>query len=303
MTQSGKTLSMHNDAVFKGTYTNNGTLLKLHENAYTVGYSAIKNAAGTAAGTIKFGDGVFFDLSKKNNNVYAGIPTGTGAVPAFGGIIVREPSIASGYPTLNDEVNAFQHGLLCREGFLVYKKGTVVMGSGVVYSNVELFDYVFQNYCLWVSKTNGAAYFSPKNNVYADSADVFVGRVVEINPDDRSVTVYISPVLLANTADIAGATPTITVDSGNITNTEIPFAVTLGTEGTIKLSYKLHSAADYTAIDGLFTPVWDAANSNWKLEYTLSGLTKNTAYDIKADAITACGVNSDTESNVSTANT
>jgi hypothetical protein len=302
MIQSGKTLSMHSEAVFKGTYTNNGTLLKLHENAYTVGYSAIKNAAGTAAGTVKFGNGVFFDLSKKNNNIYAGAPTGTGAVPAFGGILTREPAIASGYPTLNDEMNAFQHGILCREGYIVYKKGTVEMGSSVKYEDVELFDYVFQNYCLWVRASNGEAYFSPKNTVYAASGDIYVGRVVEINPDDRSVTVYISPVLLANTTDIAGMTPTITVDNAGITNTAIPFAVTLGTEGAIKLSYKLHSAADYTAIDGIFNPVWDEANSNWKLEYTLEGLTKNTAYDIKADAITAGGVNSDTETNVSTTN-
>ena len=38
MQQSGKTLSMHNEAIWKGTYTHNGMLLKLHENCYTIGY-------------------------------------------------------------------------------------------------------------------------------------------------------------------------------------------------------------------------------------------------------------------------
>ena len=302
MQQNGKTLSMHNQAVYKGDFTHNGTLLKLHENSYTIGYSALLNKAGTASGTVKFGDGVFLDLSKRNNNIYAGVPTGTGAVPAFGGIMVREAGIASGYPVLNDEVNGFQHGMLCREGYIIYKKGEVYLASGSLFTNVEIFEYVFQNYCLWVKASNGKAYFSPKNNVYQDSADICVGRVVEINPDDRSVTVYISPATLANTADIAGATPTITVTSASITNTEIPFVVTLGTDGVIALSYKLHSAATYTAIEGTFPVVYDEDNSNYKMEYTLEGLTKNTAYDIKAVAITACGANADTEESVSTAN-
>ena len=302
MLQNGKTLSMHNDAVYKGTYTNNGILLKLHENSYTIGYSALLKPDASGAGTVKFGNGVFLDLSKKNNNIYAGIPTGTGAIPAFGGIMVREPAVASAYPVLNDEISGFQHGLLCREGFVAYKKGTVYLDSGYKYTDVELFDYVYQNYCLWVRKSDGVAYFSPKNTVYENSGDIFVGRVVEINPDDRSVTVYISPAIQSNTADIAGATPTIVVTTADITNTEIPFVVELGTEGAIKLAYKAHSSATYTDIAGTFNTVFDETDSKYKVSYTLTGLTKNTAYDIKASAITACGVNTDTEESVSTTN-
>jgi len=301
MLQNGKNLSMHNEAVYKGDFSHNGTLLKLHENSYTIGYSALLTADGSQAGTVKFGDGVFLDLSKKNNNAYVGSPTGTGAIPAFGGIMVREPAIASAYPVLNDEVNGFQHGLLCREGYIIYKKGTAYLDSGVEYTNVELFDYVFQNYCLWVGKTDGKAYFTPKSTVYKASGDIFVGRVVEINPDDRSVTVFISPAVLTNTADIAGATPDIKFDSGNITNTEIPFSVELGTEGNIKLAYKAHSDNDYIDIDGTFPAVWDEDASAYVVSYTLEGLTKNTQYDVKASAITACGVNSDTDT-ASTAN-
>lgn len=302
MLQNGKTLSMHNDAVYKGTYTNNGMLLKLHENSYTIGYSALLKPDASGAGTVKFGNGVFLDLSKKNNNIYAGIPTGTGAVPAFGGIMVREPAVASAYPVLNDEISGFQHGLLCREGFVIYKKGIVYLDSGYKYTDVELFDYVYQNYCLWVRKSDGVAYFTPKTTVYENSGDIFVGRVVEINPDDRSITVYISPAIQSNTADIAGATPTIVVTTAEITNTAIPFVVELGTEGAVKLAYKAHSGATYTDIEGTFNAVFDETDSKYKVSYTLTGLTKNTAYDIKASAITACGVNTDTEESVSTAN-
>ncbi len=213
-------------------------------------------------------------------------------------------AVASGYPVLNDEISGFQHGLLCREGFVVYKKGDVLMSASpkISYEDVELFDYVYQNYCLWIAKATGKAYFSPKNTIYANSGDIFVGRVVEINPDDRSVTVYITPAIQSNTADIAGATPTITVDNDGITNTEIPFSVSLGTEGTIQLFYKAHADANYTAVEGTFTPVYDEVADAYLVDYKLTGLTKNTAYDIKAQAITACGVATDTEESVSTTN-
>lgn len=301
MLQSGKKLSMHSPSVYKGDVSHNGTLLKMHENAYTIGYSALFTPDGKQAGVVKFGDGVYLDLSKKNNNVYAGSPTSVGSVPAFGGIMVREPFVASSYPVMSDEVSGFQHGLLCREGYVVYKKGSVVMATGgTEYSDVELFDYVYQNYCLFIGKTDGKAYFTPKNTVSRVTGDIFVGRVVEINPDDRSVTVYISPAIQSNTADIAGATPEITVDTGNVTETAIPFKVSLGTEGTILLYYKKNAEGDYTQVEGTFIPVLDEDEGKYIVSYTLEGLTAATGYDIKADAITACGVASDTETNVTT---
>ena len=302
MLQNGKTLSMHNDAIYKGDVTHNGTLLKLHDNSYTIGYSALLTPDGKSAGTVKFGDGVFLNLAKKNNNVYAGKPTEIGAIPAFGGIMVREPAIASSYPVRNDEVSGFQHGLLCREGYVVYKKGDVFLSPRVTYVDVELFDYVYQNYCLWINRVTGNAYFSPKNTIYAGNKDIFVGRVVEINPDDRSVTVYITPATQSNTADIEGLTPRIDVNSNGITNTEIPFSVALGTVGTIQLFYKEHTVDNYTAVEGTFTSVFNEVSDNYLVDYKLTGLTKNTAYDIKAQAITACGVATDTKESVSTAN-
>lgn len=290
--QNGKKLSMHGDAVYKGGYANNGMLLKLHENSYTVGYSRLLSADGTKAGTVKFGNGVFLDLSQKNNNVYAGKPTGSGAVPAFAGIMVREPGIASGYPVHNDEVSGFQNGLLCREGYIVYKKADVYLGTGVDFPQQEVFPFVFQNYCMFVSAEDGSVYFTPKSTVSKSSDDMMVGRVVEINPDDQSVTVYVSPALLADVASITAAAPTVT--AGTPTASAVPVTVTVGTSATIKLSYKKDGDEEYTDVTGSLVPVYDETAKSWKTTYTFDGLDAGTEYTFRAIAIVVGGAKSET---------
>lgn len=197
MTQNGKTLSMHNGAIWKGTYTNNGMLLKLHENSYTIGYSALLSPDGASAGKVKFGDGVFYDVHQKNNKVYAGAPTVSEAVPKFAGIVVREPGIASGYPAINDEVADFQKGLIAKEGYIEYKEAYVVTTT----SHTELgtkksvFDNVDLSYVLMASASNGSIYFAQTSSDKVSSSDVLVGKIVSMNPDDKTVTVYISPAI------------------------------------------------------------------------------------------------------------
>lgn len=190
MTQNGKPLSMHNEAIWKGTYDDNGMLLKIHENAYTIGYSALLAPNGQSAGEVKFGDGVFYNAAEKNNKVYAGAPTTASAVAKFAGIVVREPAIASGYPAINDKVHAFQKGMLCKEGFVEYKKALIGTGT----TAASLFDStaVTIGTKMFVSASNGAVYFHTAAKV---DADVNVGKVVSLNPDDKTVTVYISPAL------------------------------------------------------------------------------------------------------------
>lgn len=198
MQQSGKTLSMHNEAIWKGTYTNNGMLLKLHEHSYTIGYSALLSPDGASAGKVKFGDGVFYNAKEKNNKVYAGAPTTSEAVAKFAGIVVREPAVASGYPAINDEVASFQKGLLAKEGFVEYKEAFVIATgtSSRPASKVNTYDNVTIGYNMVVSSKDGAVYFSPDTTKIA-STDVAVGKVIELNPDDKSVTVYISPSIYA----------------------------------------------------------------------------------------------------------
>lgn len=288
--QNGKKLSMHGDAVYKGGYSHNGTLLKLHENSYTLGYSRLLSADGSKAGTVKFGDGVFFDLSQKNNNVYAGKPTTEGAVAAFAGIMVREPGIASGYPVLNDEVSGFQNGMLCREGYIVYKKTDVYFGTDGDYKDTEVFPFVYPNYAAFVSAEDGKIYFTPKSTVFRSSDDIMVGRVVEINPDDQSVTVYVSPTLLSDTADITATAPTMT--AGTATETTVPVTVSVGTASVVKLAYQADGADDFEDVEGTYTPVYNATSKKWELSYTFSDLAPGTKYTLKAIAITVGGAKS-----------
>ena len=199
MNQNGKTLSMHNGAIWKGTYTNNGMLLKLHENSYTIGYSALLSPNGASAGKVKFGDGVFYDAHQKNNKVYAGAPTVASAVPKFAGIVVREAGIASGYPAINDEVADFQKGLLAKEGYIEYKEAYVVTTAShsALGTKKSVFDNVDLGYVLMVSASNGAVYFAQTSSDKVSDSDVLVGKIASMNPDDKTVTVYISPVIYA----------------------------------------------------------------------------------------------------------
>ncbi len=199
MNQNGKTLSMHNGAIWKGTYTNNGMLLKLHENSYTIGYSALLSPDGASAGKVKFGDGVFYDAHQKNNKVYAGAPTVASAVPKFAGIVVREAGIASGYPAINDEVADFQKGLLAKEGYIEYKEAYVVTTAShsALGTKKSVFDNVDLGYVLMVSASNGAVYFAQTSSDKVSASDVLVGKIASMNPDDKTVTVYISPAIYA----------------------------------------------------------------------------------------------------------
>jgi hypothetical protein len=199
MIQNGKNLSMHNGAIWKGTYTNNGMLLKLHENSYTIGYSALLSPDGTSAGKVKFGDGVFYDAHQKNNKVYAGAPTVTSAVPVFAGLVVREPAIASGYPAINDEVADFQKGMIAKEGYVEYKEAYVVTTAShsALGTKKSVFDNVDLTYVMMVSASNGAVYFAQTASDKVSASDVVVGKIASMNPDDKTVTVYISPAIYA----------------------------------------------------------------------------------------------------------
>ena len=199
MQQSGKTLSMHNEAIWKGTYTHNGMLLKLHENCYTIGYSALLSPDGASAGKVKFGDGVFYDASKKDNKVYAGAPTAGSAKAKFAGIVVRDPAIASGYPVNNDEVASYQKGLLAKEGYIEYKEAYVVTTTShsALGTKKSVFDNVDLSYVLMVSASNGAVYFAQTSSDKVSASDVLVGKIVTMNPDDKTVTVFVSPAIYA----------------------------------------------------------------------------------------------------------
>ena len=194
MEQNGKNLSMHNEAIWKGTYDDNGMLLKIHENSYTIGYSALFSPNESSAGKVYFGDGVFYDAHQKNNKVYAGAPTVASAVPVFAGIVVREPAIASGYPAINNEAASFQKGMICKQGFIEYKKAYVVTTAShsALGDKKSVFDNVDLSYVMMVSASNGAVYFAQTASDKVSASDVVVGKIASMNPDDKTVTVYVS---------------------------------------------------------------------------------------------------------------
>lgn len=188
---------MHNKAIWKGTYDDNGMLKKIHENCFTIGYSALLSPNGASAGKVKFGDGVFYDAHQKNNRVYAGAPTVASAVPKFAGIMVREPAIASGYPAINNEVADFQKGMLCKEGYIEYKHAYVVTTAShsALGDKKSVFDNVDLGYVLMISASNGSAYFAQTSSDKVSGSDVYVGKIVSMNPDDKTVTVFVSPTI------------------------------------------------------------------------------------------------------------
>lgn len=297
--ESGQKLSMHTNNVFKGSNTHNGILLKLHENSFTIGYSALLAPDGVTAGVAKFGYGVFLNVANKNNKVYVGKSTEAGAVSAFGGIMVREPALSSGYPVYNDQVSQFQKGMLCRDGFIVYKFGRVYLSSDVSYDDVQLFDYVYSNYVLWIKSSDGSFYFSPKSTIYETEGDIMVGRVASTNPDDESLTVNVTTSVLSDTADIASATPTVTLSSTTATTTKALVAV--GINSSVRLAYKETADDDYILLEDIYQTVYNETTSKFEVTETIEGLTASTAYTVKAIAISVCGAKSDTDTATTTA--
>ena len=295
---SGKKISTHNEAIYKGTFTHNGMLLNISTNSFTVGYAQCLAPDGQSGKSVKFGDGVFYDASGKNNVVFAGAPTVTGAVPAFAGIMSREPGYASSSPVTNDEVAPQQDGTLIKQGYVIYKHGDVNYGSGVAYEDVPLFGKVYVNYEVFVRKSDGTVYFAPRSTDFETSGDFRIGKVILTNPDDRSVTVYISPAFLADTATISGGTPTLTL--GSPTANSIPVSVQVDLPASIVIEYKVTSGGSYERMEEAVEAEWNADEGHYIATTTIEGLTASTGYTVKATAITAAGGAAGTEKTAST---
>ena len=125
--ETGASLSMTKSAVLKTTATDNGLLEKIHEGAYTFGYTKLVPASGDAG--VEFGSGAWYDASEKNNTVYAVKPSGDGAVPVLAGVFVRQPYIAAGFPARPDRIEPQNKGLICYEGKVKYKTGLAANGA------------------------------------------------------------------------------------------------------------------------------------------------------------------------------
>ena len=277
--ESGKNLSMRTNAIFKGDATHNGQLLKLHENCFTQGYSDVLTPDGTKKADVIFGNGVFYDASRKDNVVFAGSPTVKNAVGVFAGILVREPYIASNYPVHNDKTQVFQKGLLVKDGFVVYKK-TDVNGAGTL-SSAQVQKIATVGYLACVKYTDGTLYFAPSDAAKQSTKDITAGRVISTNPDDLSVTVHISQ---AYDTPFRGFTITdadTTLDAASNNKVSGTFSCTYRSYVVVTLSEKTPlKFVEKVEGDCIFNP----ATSKWEYNFKFTTVKKSTAYEVKAQA-------------------
>lgn len=190
MEQSGKTLSLLGNDVWRGGYTHNGTLLKLHDFSLTKGYSQLNIHTG---GKVFFGYGVWYDANDSDNQVYSRVADTT--TPVFAGIVVRQAHIASGYPARNDEVTNDNKGLIAKRGFVVYKKGfapAVLSTGGTVTTPAteQGFSDIQIGMTMFIAEADGKPVFGA-SGAYTTGYQA-VGKIVSIDPDQQSWTVEIT---------------------------------------------------------------------------------------------------------------
>lgn len=176
MEQSGKTLSMLGDDRWKGGESHNGTLLKIHDNSFTIGYSKLTPNALIPA---KFGYGAWYDADLRDNQIFT--DSGDAATPVFAGILIRQVHIATGYPVKNNQIDEHNKGLLAKDGYVIYKTGH----DPVTGAEDQSFADVVVGMKLCINDANGRFHFA----AVAPLAHTEVGTVIAMNPDDQSWTV------------------------------------------------------------------------------------------------------------------
>lgn len=180
--ETGDSLAMTKAAVMKTTATENGYVEKVHENCYTFGYSKLIPFSATV--NPKFGSGVWFDASLRNNQVSVVMPSGGTAVPKFAGILVRQPYIASGFPARPDTIEPQNKALIANGGYIKYKTGLAADGT-----TVQTFADVQVGFNMYVANATGTMHFASSDPA---SGYTKVGKIVRMNPDDSSFTVKLT---------------------------------------------------------------------------------------------------------------
>jgi hypothetical protein len=175
---------------------------------------------------VPFGNGLWYDDSKKAAEpavVYAGVPTGPGAIPRFAGILKHEQGVQTGFP-MNDAgapygtlLQPHMKGTLIKAGFVWYKTGLDSGGAAIDYSGVT------RGMSLFAANDTGLPVFAeglaadgivlPDLSAAASVADLvsaltnlklssgggnpsladaaFVGRVVHLEPENGGILVSV----------------------------------------------------------------------------------------------------------------
>ena len=177
---------------WKGGNTHNGTLKKIHDFSFVEGYSDLTHPVAVVP---EFGFGVFEDAATKDNKVSTQV-TGL-TTPIFGGILVRSPGMASGQPAANKSVLPYNKAGRAKRGFIVYKSGFTMAGAA------QGWDDIAKGMNLFIVNANGRPHFASTATV---AGATLAGKIIAINPDDKSWTVEIG-----NSAAIAAAASAITL--------------------------------------------------------------------------------------------
>lgn len=268
-------LSLKGNKVYKGDSTHNGMLLKVHENAFTTGYSDLLSPDGKNKGETRFGNGVFYDLARKDNALFTGSPTYQGAFPYFAGILCRQQDIASSYPVYANKNTSFNKGLLVKEGYLNYRVALYQDADKKDLTvSAHLNSYV--GYFFRVNLVDGYIGFSMTN--LSDATWQVVGRVVQCNPDDESVTVHISPQYWKELVAEPAANPTITAPVSDKNSITIKAEATKGF--ALYYTYKKTAEAKFTKNCEGIKAHFDSASGKFVCTIKIQNLEKNTEYKI-----------------------
>ena len=192
MEQYGDSLTLVGSTKWKGTEKDNGMLLKIHDFSFTSGPSRVVPVTGV---NVEFGCGGFHDAADKTNTVY--MAASACSTPVFAGIFARSPAIASGQPSANDKILDYNKTELVKEGFVRYKTGYKANEA----SAQDTFADISLGMSLFISNTNGRYRFASGN---ALTGYTWAGRIIEVNPDDKSwvVAVSVSKSLEISTASL-----------------------------------------------------------------------------------------------------
>ena len=180
MEQSGNQLTLKGDPVYKGKATHNGILQKLHDNAFTTGFSTWTQATGVNP---RMGFGGWLDPATKDNVIRFVKPTNG----IFAGILARCAWISSGQPAAPAELIApYSKGLMVQEGYVNYKTGF----SAATADENQAYADVTVGMKLFINDANGRQRFAAEGATVAGFTEVN-GKIVRLNPDDKSWTVKI----------------------------------------------------------------------------------------------------------------
>lgn len=160
-------LKLTGNNIWRGGNLSNGKILFANGVPHLeTGYSklTIQSALQTeldAAGAVgvPFGNAVWYDRNKRStepNGIYAGVPTASGAVPKFAGILAYDAGLASGQPVANNGVQAHNKAKLVKLAYVHYKTGK----NAALNDTLEYADINDATMCLFFENATGDPVFA-----------------------------------------------------------------------------------------------------------------------------------------------